>query len=110
MSLSQRDTQDVADVHTSIQLDAAPTSAGPREHRMFMALLWACDPCRYVARDGSVAAYRDLAARAVVELNTKPRPRAGDLVSVFDDHADRASAAQFATAALDWWAHRIGSR
>ena len=77
---------------------------------MLMALLWACDPCRYVAKGASVAAYRDVAAKAVVELSTRSHPRAGDLVSLFDDQADRASASQFATAALDWWAHRWGAR
>jgi hypothetical protein len=109
MSSLNRGTQDVDDVRTSIRLDARP-AAGPREHRMLMALLWACDPCRYVAKGGSVAEYADVAARAVDELNAKPVPRAGDLVALFEGRADPGSAAQFATAALDWWAHGAGSR
>jgi hypothetical protein len=109
MSSLNHGLPNVEDEHSSIRLDARPPEAA-REHRMLMALLWAIDPCRYVAKGGSVSEYGDLAARAVMQLNARPVPRAGDLVSLFNGQADPGSAAQFATAALDWWARRAAFR
>ena len=79
---------------------AAPHST--REHRMYVVLLAACDPCMHVDNGKSAATYSALSTAVMERLGVRGCHPA-DILELFPPDADASRVLQFCHAALDWW-------